>query len=332
MLAPCCLWGVAIQIILWIVSQTTLAITIFVINTTVYAKQIQSTANTQNTINIQTPANTNQIATDTQNSTNSTAQASATTNQPITDTQDTANSTLPVVNTQNTTNTQVATNPTPVTVSAQNKTNIQVTTNSPSANINTQNTIPPPAADPCLSFNNIAMQFSLIQPGMQSPINLEQLKTLFGNQKPTSTSVIINYTWIHKNRILVVTTTNNNLTNKLLTGTDDGSIGSKKMEQIYETLKTAISIWKIKDIRSKLGQENNSKTYLHTNYTWSCGNGRLQISVDENNTIKSADITYTTNQDPATIESQVGGTGHTPWDSATDSVTQHQRGWKRTFI
>jgi len=270
-----------------------LTITLFA---TAYAAQ------TQNTTNIQAPRNTNQIVTDTQNSTNNAIQTPANTNQPIADTQNSTN----------------------------NNNNSQVTTNPAQTTVNTQNTIPVPAANPCLSFNNIAMQFSLIQPGMQAPVNLEQLKIMLGNQKPVSTSVIINYTWIHKNRILVATTTNNDLTNRLLTGTDDGSIGSKKMEQIYEKLKTATSIWIIKDIRSQLGPERASRTQLY-NYTWRCGNGTMQISADENNNIKSAQITYATNQDPITIESQVGGIGHTPWDIVTDSTTQHQRGWKRTF-
>lgn len=180
------------------------------------------------------------------------------------------------------------------------------------------------------SFNNIAMQFSLVQPGMQPPVNLEQLKTMLGNQKTISTSIITNYTWIYKNRVLIATTTNNDLTNRLLTGNDDGSIGSKKMEQLYEKLKTATSIWVIKEIRSELGPERVNRTMLH-NYLWRCGDGNLQISADENNNIKSAEILFTTNQDPIIIESQVGGIGHVPWDTVIDSTNQHQRGWKRAF-
>lgn len=293
---------------------------------------------TQNTTNTQASVNTSQIVTDTQNSTNNVAYTPANTDQSITNTQNSidnntqiaTNPTPDTVNTQNTINTQIATSSAPATVSTQNKTNIQTTTNPAPANVSTQNTIPAPVVNPCLLFNNIAMQFSLIQPGMQAPLNLEQLKAMLGNQKPTSTSVIINYTWIHKNRILVATTTNNDLTNRLLTGNDDGSIGSKKMEQIYEKLKTATSIWIIKEIRSQLGPERTSRAQLH-DYIWHCGNGRLQISADENNNIKSAQITYATNQDPIIIESQVGGTGHAPWDIVIDSTTQHQRGWKRTF-
>ena len=215
----------------------------------------------------------------------------------------------------------------------QSKTNIQTPANITQPITNTQvttATIPTPIIDTCMAFNNIAMQFSLVQPGMQPPVNLEQLETILGSQKPISTSVVTNYTWVYKNRILVATTTNNNLTNKLLTGSDDGSVGSKKMEQIYGKLKTATSIWIIKEIRAQLGPERTNRTQLH-NYIWRCGNGTMQITADENNTIKSAEITYTTNQDPIIIESQVGGTSHTPWDAVTYSTNEHQRSWKRTF-
>lgn len=189
---------------------------------------------------------------------------------------------------------------------------------------------PIPATSTCLSFNNVAMQFSLVPSGMQPPLNLEQLKTVLGNQKPETATIITNYIWVYKNYILSATAMNNNLTNRLLTGGDDNSAAASKMQQIYAKLKTATSVWITKDINAQLGPCRTTTTKLYT-YTWRCGCGTVQISADDNNNLKSAQITYETNQDPVTIESQVGGTNHIPWDISNNSNNQSQRGWRRTF-
>lgn len=185
------------------------------------------------------------------------------------------------------------------------------------------------ASNQCSQFNSIALQFALAQANMRPPLKLEQLQNVLGQTKPESTTVITTYAWTHNNRTLLVSANNNDLTKKLLTGNDDGSLSSKKMEQIYEKLKTATSIWSIKEIRQQLGPERITNSTLQ-NYTWYCGIGTLEITVDQNNNITAATIGYRTNQNKEIIETQLGF-NHPVWDIATDSFSGSYRAWKRLF-
>jgi len=181
----------------------------------------------------------------------------------------------------------------------------------------------------CPQFNSIALQFALAQINMQSPFGLEQLQNALGQGKPESTSVITTYTWIYKNRILLVSASNSDLTKKMLTGNDDGSPTSKQMEQAYEKLKTATSIWTIKEIEHQLGPERITRTKSQ-NYSWHCGIGLLKITADQDNNIIAASISYRTSQNKDIIESQLGF-NHPAWDIATDSLGESYRAWKRSF-
>ncbi|MEI8054556.1 MAG: hypothetical protein WCH10_00945 [bacterium] len=181
----------------------------------------------------------------------------------------------------------------------------------------------------CPQFNSVALQFALAQSNMQSPFSLEQLQNTLGQNKPESTDVIATYTWTYKNRILLVSTNNSDLTKKMLTGNDDGSITSRQMEQAYEKLKTATSIWTIKEIERQLGPGRTTRTKLQ-NYSWHCGIGSLEITTDQDNNITAATISYKTSQNKDIIETQLGF-NHPAWDIATDSFGGFYRAWKRSF-
>gem|GEM_PF-7109305 len=185
------------------------------------------------------------------------------------------------------------------------------------------------ASNQCSQFNSIALQFALTQTNMQPPLNLLQLQIALGQTKPESTTVITTYIWTYKNRILLVSANNSDLIKKLLTGNDDGSLTSKKMEQIYEKLKTATSIWSIKEIRQQLGPERITNSTLQ-NYNWHCGTGTFEITADQDNNITAATISYRTNQNKDIIETQLGF-NHPAWDVATDSFDGSYRAWKRSF-
>ena len=182
---------------------------------------------------------------------------------------------------------------------------------------------------PCPQFNSIALQFALAQANMQAPLNLEQLQNTLGQNKPESTIVTATYTWTYKNRILLVSANNSDLTKKMLTGNDDGSPTSKQMEQAYEKLKTATSIWTIKEIERQLGPGRITRTKSQ-NYSWHCGIGSLEITADQDNNIIAATIGYKTTSNKGPIETQVGF-NHPAWDIATDSFGGSYRAWKRSF-
>lgn len=180
----------------------------------------------------------------------------------------------------------------------------------------------------CSKFNSIALQLALVQTNMQSPLNLAQLQNTLGQGKLESTSVITIYTWTYKNRILLVNAINSALTKKMLTGTDDGSQTSKKMEQIYEKLKSATSIWIVKEIQSQLGPGRITNYKLY-NYNWQCGIGSLEITADQHNNITTATIGYRA-KNKEIIETQLGF-NHPAWDSKTDLFGEFYRAWHRSF-
>jgi hypothetical protein len=181
----------------------------------------------------------------------------------------------------------------------------------------------------CQQFNGVALQFALAQANMRSPFSIEQLQNTLGQSKPESTAVIATYTWTYKNRILLVSANNSDLTRKMLTGNDDGSPVSKRMEQAYEKLKTATSIWTIKEIEQQLGCGRITRAKAQ-NYSWHCGIGSLKITTDQDDNITAANISYKTSQNKNTIESQFGF-NHPAWDIATDSFSGSYRAWERSF-
>jgi hypothetical protein len=184
--------------------------------------------------------------------------------------------------------------------------------------------------DQCSQFNNIALQFALtpILPNIQSPFTLEQLQQALGQNKQYSSNTISTYTWTYKNRTLCVRVANSNLTKRFLTGNDDGSLTSRLMEQAYEKLESATSIWTIKEIQKQLGSGiiSHRKTY---NYIWHCGMGSIEVTADQNN-IDAVTIGYKTNQNPEIIDAQFSK-NHPAWDVISDSSFGAYRAWKRSF-
>jgi hypothetical protein len=181
----------------------------------------------------------------------------------------------------------------------------------------------------CSKFNSIALQLALAQTNMQSPLNLGQLQNALGPGNVESTSVITTYTWLYKSRILLVRVINGDIVKKLLTGDDDGSPTSKKMEQIRERLKTATSIWIINDIQQQLGSGRITRNQFK-NYIWRCGMGSLEVTADHDSRLTAATIGYRSYQNEQIIENQVGSS-HPPWDIKTESLGQSYRAWKRAF-
>jgi len=176
------------------------------------------------------------------------------------------------------------------------------------------------------NFDSIALQLALAQNKMQSPLSLEQIQSYLGTGDQETISNIT-YSWIYKNRALLVTTEGNNISNKILSGNNDGSVISKKMEEIFANLKSATSIWSIREIQKKLGPgySINNKIY---NYSWHYGGGTLIITTDTDNKIKSAKINYRGTQEQ--IEMRLGP-NHPEWDIKTDSLGQAYRAWQRSF-
>jgi len=179
----------------------------------------------------------------------------------------------------------------------------------------------------CANFDHVALQLALTQNKMQAPLNLEAIQLFLGAGISETSSNISSYSWIHKERILLVTVSGDNISNKMLTGKDDGSMISKKMEQIYSNLKSATSVWSIKEIQNQLGSGYIKSNKLN-NYTWHCGSGSLTIAVNENNDIVSAVISYRAPLD--SIESRVEP-NHPEWNVKTDSLGQSYRAWQRSF-
>ena len=179
----------------------------------------------------------------------------------------------------------------------------------------------------CAPFDSIALQLALAQNKMPPPLNLEQIQLLLGAGNSETSLTLTTYSWIYKNRILLVKTNGDDIADKMLTGSNDGSITSKKMEQIYEKLKSATSVWIIKDIQRQLGPGHITSNKLRR-YSWYCGSGSLTITIDQNNNVTATTISY---QAPlGSIETRIGPI-HPEWDIKTDSLGESHRAWQRTF-
>lgn len=180
---------------------------------------------------------------------------------------------------------------------------------------------------PCANFDSVALQLSLAQNNMQPPVNLEQIKTLLGQEIEKTVHTQTTYSWVHRNLVLIVKTDGDNITDKMLTGTSSNDEMSRKIEQAYQNLKPATSIWDVRNVQKQLGPGYLVNDNIQT-YTWVCNGGSITITTDQNNNIKTASITYQTPL--GSIEKRLGS-GHPPWDIQTDSLGISSRGWQRLF-
>ena len=181
--------------------------------------------------------------------------------------------------------------------------------------------------NPCANFDNVALQLAIAQSNMQPSLSLNQIQNSLGSEISGTNQTKTTYSWVHKNLVLIVKTDGDNITDRILTGTSDGDMTSKKMEQIHETLKSATSIWDIKKAQSQLGPGRtvNNKSLQHE---WVCGIGSMTITTDQNDNITAADIIY---QAPTgSIEKRLGH-NLPAWDIKTDSLGKSYRVWKRLF-
>ncbi|MBU0743843.1 MAG: hypothetical protein KKE11_00515 [Gammaproteobacteria bacterium] len=179
----------------------------------------------------------------------------------------------------------------------------------------------------CSTFDSIALMLSQAPNKTSSPLSLLQIQSSLGPGNQEKPIVIATHSWVYKNRALIVTTFGDNLSNKMLTGDDDGSVTSKKMEQIYAKLKSATSVWFIKEIQNQLGAGYVTIKKL-SQYSWNCNGGTLAITTDQNNNIIAATISYTAPKN--LIETRLGK-NHSPWDIKTDSLGQSYRAREKSF-
>ncbi len=180
----------------------------------------------------------------------------------------------------------------------------------------------------CETFDQIALQLALAETNAKAPFNLDKLQSLLGAESAEVASTTTSYSWIHKDRILLVTVNGDNIADKMLSGNNDGSATSKKMELIYSGLKSATSIWSIDKIQSQLGPPGYKKSSKTESYGWHCNGGSLTVTTNENNDLTSATIEY--NASPLAIEARAG-LKHPAWDTKTDSLGQAYRAWQRSF-
>ena len=180
----------------------------------------------------------------------------------------------------------------------------------------------------CKVFDSITMQISFAQDRSPASLSLKQIQGALGNSNKETSIVISTYSWVYKDRALLVKTIGDDISNIMLTDKDDGSIISKKMEQIYNTLRSATSIWSIKEIQNQLGAGYVSNT-KHQQHRWLCEKASLVLTTDQNDTIISALVNYM--GPDKLIEKRLGPT-HMPWDTKTDSLGQSQLSWQRSFV
>lgn len=135
----------------------------------------------------------------------------------------------------------------------------------------------------CTDFDKITIKLSLAKDRMGPPLSLEEIMLALGASDPTI-STITSYSWLYKNRVLLVVIDNGNIINRILTGTDDGSPTSRKMEQIYAELQSATSVWFIKNIETRLGKAV-TKTNKQYRYNWQCGNRSIKLTTDQDNQV-----------------------------------------------
>jgi hypothetical protein len=184
--------------------------------------------------------------------------------------------------------------------------------------------------DGCFGFNKVVNQLTLAQNGMRSALNLKQLNQLLGIGTVGPTIITTTYSWVYKDRILLVKTKNGDISAKLLTGTDDGSPISRKMEELNEKLKSATSIWIIKDIEYALGKSYVSESTTTKTYSWNCGVASLETTTDKDGELISANISY---KAPTIdiIENQIAQPQHVRWDIIDDHTNYSYRQWQRSF-
>lgn len=180
---------------------------------------------------------------------------------------------------------------------------------------------------PCANFDSVALQLALAQNNMQPPINLEHIKLLLGTEITKTVHTRTTYSWVHRNLVLIVKTDGDNITDKMLTGTSSNDEMSRKIEQAYQNLKPATSIWDVRNVQSQLGPGYTVNENIQI-YTWVCNGGSITITADQNDNIKAASINY---QTPQGLAEKRLGKGHPQWDTQTDSLGKSFRGWERSF-
>jgi len=186
-----------------------------------------------------------------------------------------------------------------------------------------------PISSQCIAFNNIALQLAIAPNQTQSPITLQQIQSMLGTGQINNNASTRTYSWIHKNRALIIKTKDGRIIEKILSGIEDGSQEEKNMQLAYDSLASASSDLIIKSIQNQLGAGSYTSVKLQK-YSWQCGIGSLILTVDQNNNPTNADISYSSMQGQDAIELQVGPE-HPKWDSILDYLGSSTCTWSRTF-
>ncbi len=181
----------------------------------------------------------------------------------------------------------------------------------------------------CKNFDQIALQLALTLNNTSAPLNLENIQQSLGAESSETKTDVISYSWFNKNRVLLVKVKGDKISNAILSG-DDNSVTSKKMERVYNDLKSATSVWSIQSVRNQLGPEGYKTGSKLIEYSWYCSNSSITLTADENNNLTSATIKYKPSPG-LPIESRIGPK-IPPWDDIkTESPSQSSYIWQRSF-
>lgn len=195
------------------------------------------------------------------------------------------------------------------------------------AALDTANTATQDMPSQCTNFDQIALQFALAQNNMQSPLSIEKINMILGKGNLEKNSVTTTYSWVYKNLTMLVIVTDDNIATKILSGIGDDSPTAKKMEQIYEKLKTATSVWFIKEIEQQLGPAQ-TKSVKKQYYSWICKDGKITLGTNQNNDIAAATIRYDAAEDVLKARLSFD---HPPWNIKMTNQNKSFCSWERTF-
>lgn len=184
-----------------------------------------------------------------------------------------------------------------------------------------------PDKNRCLMFDNIALQLAVAENNMGSPLTLAQIESSLGSGNQEKELITRTYSWSFENRVLIVKTHGDNITANILTGKDNGSPISKKMEQIHVALKSATSIWSIKDIQRQLG-EGITTSKKFQNQSWYCNKSSLTVATNQDNSIINATINYQGTQKQL---AERLGSNRPKWDNKEDLFGESSCTWQRVF-
>jgi hypothetical protein len=183
--------------------------------------------------------------------------------------------------------------------------------------------------DKCSKFNNVALQFALAEKSMPAPLSLGDLETYFGQGVIGESYATSVYTWYYEKRMLVAKVNSGRIVGTYLSGKDDGSIISRKMEQAVVRLQSATSNIVISEIQKQLGP-GSIVTEKMAKHTWSCGPGVIDLTTNQANSIIAATITYQVSPGETSIDI-VLGTDHPAWDEQKEFFGRNYRSWIRTY-